>query len=395
MFERISCHGELHLFGGDGAVYMADFRSIEEELLKEHRGGARMVYIDPPFNTGGAFEYRRGKKQLAYSDALPREEYLELIREAVRFSRELLKPDGTFFIHIDYRMSHRIRFICDEIFGEDMLANEIVWSYRSGGRATNTFSKKHDTIFMYRMSEDSYFDIDAVGVRRGPERRNHMKRGVDEEGRVFYSIRTGGREYRYYEDDKIYPSDVWDDIEHLHQRDPERTGYLTQKPEALLERMILACSGEGDLIVDLFGGSGTTAAAAAKTGRRFISVDSGSCAVSVTRRRLIERCLRLSLFDAVSPLSIEYDSRSEECAPPETYFDIAEKGGRTVLTLKKLPQERLPNYAAAGVCTGEIFTAHDYMLRFRQGESLTLKPGDCLHLVDEDFRQGFFRLTAE
>lgn len=390
MFDRILCHGELHMFGGDGTVYMADFRKIRGELIDKYAGSARVVYIDPPFNTGGSFEYRRGKKRLAYSDSLPREEYLALIREAAELSRELLAEDGTFFIHIDYRMSHHIRLICDEVFGEDMLANEIVWTYRSGGRATNSFSKKHDTIFMYRRSEGAYFDIDAVGVARGPERRNHMKRAVDEDGRVYYSIRMGGREYRYYEDDKIYPSDVWDDIEHLHQRDPERTGYLTQKPEALLRRIIRSCSKEGDLVVDLFGGSGTTAAAAAEEGRRFVSVDSGACALAVTRRRLIERCLKLSLFDTVSPLSVEFEDGADCGFGPEEYFDISEKNGRAVLTLKKLPAEKLPDYAAAGVVSEGIFTAHDYMLRFKPGESLALKPGEALHLVDEDMKQGFY-----
>lgn len=396
MFNEISCHGELHLFGGDGEVYFADLRSIGGELLAKYKGTAKVVYIDPPFNTGSSFEYRRGKKQLAYSDALPREEYLSLIREAVSLSHELLAEDGTFFIHIDYRLSHHIRLICDGIFGEDMLANEIIWTYRSGGRTVNSFSKKHDTIFMYRRSAEAYFDIGAVGMPRGPERRNHMKRSVGTDGRVYYSIRSGAKEYRYYEDDLIYPSDVWDDIEHLHQRDPERTGFLTQKPEALLRRMILSCSREGDLVADLFGGSGTTAKTAADLNRRFISVDSGACACAVTRRRLIERCLRLSLYDAVSPLSIEYERESADspvrCASPERYFDISRKNGGTVLTLKKLPKESVPDYAAVGSVTNGVFTARDYLLRFAEGESLAMREGEVLHLVDEDLVQGFFEI---
>lgn len=390
MLTRTSCHGELHLFGGDGTLYHADFRSIEDELLARCRSGARIVYIDPPFNTGSSFEFRRGKKQAAYSDKLPREEYLELIREAARLSYELLTDDGTFFLHIDYRMSAYCRLICDSIFGEDRLANEIVWAYKSGGRSINSFSKKHDTILMYRKSDEAYFNIDAVGMKRGPERRNHMKRGVDEEGRVYYSIKTGGKEYRYYEDDKIYPSDVWDDIEHLHQRDPERTGFITQKPEALLKRVILACSEPGDTVIDLFGGSGTTAAAAASIGRSYVTVDSGSVASAVTRRRLIERSLKTSLFDAVSPMSVETDAASEPCKEPEAYFDIEERGGAVRLTLKKLPADRMPYYVASGSVRSEIFTASDYLLRIRAGESITLKKGECLHIVDEDFNEGFF-----
>ena len=101
-----------------------------------------------------------------------------------------------------------------------------------------------------------------------------MKQGVDQDGRIFWSIRSGGKEYRYFEDSKVYPSDVWSDISHLHQRDPERRGYDTQKPEALLERIILASSRPGDLAADFFAGSGTTLAVA-KLGRNWIGIDNG------------------------------------------------------------------------------------------------------------------------
>ncbi|MBO4562640.1 MAG: site-specific DNA-methyltransferase, partial [Clostridia bacterium] len=360
MLKRITCSGELHLIGGDGTVWNADLRDIEDALLERYRGAARMIYIDPPFGTGGSFEFRRGKKQIAYTDQLPAQEYIALIREAARLSYELLAPDGTFFLHIDYRMSAKCRSVCDGIFGEDMLANEIIWAYKSGGRSKNTFSKKHDTILMYRKSEDAYFNIEAVGVPRGPERRNHMRRDVDENGRVFYSIRTNGREYRYYEDDLIYPSDVWDDIEHLHQRDPERTGFVTQKPEALLKRMILSCTEEGDTVIDLFGGSGTTAAAAAKLGRRYVTVDSGKVAAAVTRRRLIERCLKMRLYDAVSPMTVETEGNADCEMDPSAYYDMEERDGILIMTLKKLSAERAPYYAAVGTVKDGVFAASDY-----------------------------------
>ena len=392
MLKRTECSAELHMMGGDGTVWFADFRRIEDTLLEKYGGSARVVYIDPPFGTGGSFEFRRGKKQVAYSDSLPRDEYLSLIRDAVKLSYALLKEDGTFFLHIDYRMSAACRLICDEVFGEDALTNEIVWAYKSGGRAKNAFSKKHDTILMYRKSPEAYFDLTAVGVPRGPERRNHMRRAVDETGRVYYSIRTNGREYRYYEDDPVYPSDVWDDIEHLHQRDPERTGFITQKPEALLKRMILACSKEGDTVIDLFGGSGTTAVTAAKLLRRFVSVDCGRAAAAVTRKRLIERCLKMRLYDSPAPLTVETDDNADigECREPGVYFDIAEADGCAVLTLKKLSLEASPFYAAAGAIKDGVFTASDYLLRIKAGEKLTLRPGECLLLVDEDLAEGYF-----
>lgn len=105
MLKRTECGAELNVMGGDGTVYFADIRRIKDALAAKYGGSARVVYIDPPFGTGGSFEFRRGKKQTAYTDSLPRDEYLALIREAVRLSYELLKDDGTFFLHIDYRMS--------------------------------------------------------------------------------------------------------------------------------------------------------------------------------------------------------------------------------------------------------------------------------------------------
>lgn len=390
--KRTICCSELHPIGGEGLILRADVLRAGEELLPEFEGKARTVYADPPFGTGGSFEFRRGKRRTAYTDQLSKEEYSRLIEGAARLAHGLLKEDGTFFLHIDYRMSALCRGVCDSVFGEDALTNEIVWAYKSGGRSKNAFSKKHDTILMYRKSPEAYFDLNSVGVRRGAQRRNHMKRSVDETGRVFYSIKTGGREYRYYEDDLVYPSDVWDDIEHLHQRDPERTGFLTQKPEALLKRMILATSEEGDLVCDLFGGSGTAAAAAAKAGRRFISVDMGAVASAVTRRRLIERCLKMRLYESAKPLAVRVSPTlaDEESFAPDKYFDMEERGGGLMLSLKKLPLEEEPYFVSVGRVEEGCFSASDYLLRMRAGEKISLPAGACLCLVDEELRTGYW-----
>lgn len=394
MLKRIVCQGELHLIGGDGTVYHADFRQIKDELLSRYGGLARVVYIDPPFNTGGSFEYRRGKKQLAYSDRYTLDEYRSLIYDAVSLSHSLLSIDGTFFIHIDYHMSAHVRLICDEVFGESAFTNEIIWTYKSGGRSVNSFSKKHDTILMYRKSENSYFNIAAVGTERGSERRNHMKRGVDTDGRVYYSIKTSGKEYRYYEDDMVYPSDVWDDIEHLHQRHPERTGFLTQKPKALLKRIILSCSKPGDTVIDLFGGSGTTAVTAAELGRSFAAVDKGSTAIGVTRNRLIERGMNLSLLDHTAPMSVELNGDGADI-PLEKYFDISENGSVLTLVCKKLSADKCPTYAAIGTVNGNVFTAANYIFGFTAGQKISMRCGECLHIVDADFEYAFFKYESE
>ena len=392
MFTPVRIIGELHAVGGDGAVYYGDVRELGSALLYDYRQKARVVYIDPPFNTGGSFEYRRGARRLAYVDSMPKYEYLAFMRGAAELSRELLREDGTFFIHIDCRMSAYIRVMLDEVFGEDAFTNEIVWTYRSGGRTKNSFSNKHDVILMYRRSPSAYFDISAVGVPRGAKRKNHMKRGVDESGRVFFSIRTNGKEYRYYEDDRVFPSDVWDDLEHLNQRDPERTGFLTQKPEALLRRIILSCSEPSDTVIDLFGGSGTTAFTAAKLGRSFVTSDNSPVALAIIRRRLLERGFKLSLYEDACPLSFKYSCAADAKMPElDKYFLIGQEDGRLVLKLKRLSEEEIPYYLAYGLEKGGVFHAQGYVTHPTAGKSVRLAKGQTLHLVDGEFEQYFIR----
>ena len=123
-------------------------------------------------------------------------------------------------------------------------------------------------------------------MSRQDTRRNHMKRHVDADGRVYRSIKSGGKIYTYYDDEPAFPGDVWDDVSHLQQKDPQRTGYDTQKPLRLLERVILSSSQPGDLVCDLFAGSGTTLEAAWLNGRRFLGTDLNPYSLQTVRRRL-------------------------------------------------------------------------------------------------------------
>ncbi|MBO4884938.1 MAG: site-specific DNA-methyltransferase, partial [Clostridia bacterium] len=190
------------------------------------------------------------------------------------------------FLHVDFRMHAHLRLIMDEVFGEANFLNEIIWSYQTGGRARRFFSRKHDVILFYRKSRKYYFNLDSVPISRQDARRNHMKRHVDADGRVYRSIKSGGKIYTYYDDEPAFPGDVWDDVSHLQQKDPQRTGYDTQKPMRLLERIILSSSKPGDIVCDLFSGSGTTLEAAWRSGRRFIGTDLNAYALQTTRRRM-------------------------------------------------------------------------------------------------------------
>jgi DNA modification methylase len=299
---------EKYCLGGDSeeqpAGYFVKGDAVTEliNLREKWQGKLQMIYLDPPFFTGKTFSFRqkigregwKGNSKYvlshqAYSDQWEdHNAFLKMLRRVLNLSHQMLKPDGSLFLHMDYRFSARARLLMDEIFGAENFLNEIIWVYKTGGRARHHFSRKHDTILFYRKSKQHYFNPDAVGKPRGLSKRNNMKRRIDDDGRVFWSIRSGGKEYRYYEDSKVLPSDVWDDISHLQQKDPERTGYDTQKPEALLERMVLSTSRPGDWIGDFFAGSGTTLAAAQKNGRKWLGIDSGIFSINVCRKRLIQ-----------------------------------------------------------------------------------------------------------
>lgn len=390
MLKKILVNKELHQFGGSGVVHAARSEGLCGRLADELEGKVQLIYLDPPFGTGGAFEFKDKSTVCAYSDALSIPQLTSMMRTVLSACHRLLCASGSLYLHVDYRLSARMRILLDEIFGEENFMNEIIWSYRSGGMSTRHFSRKHDNILFYRKSKNVYFNIETTGSLRGSARKNHMKRLADEDGRIYYSIKTGGKEYRYYEDDLVFPSDVWDDVEHLHQRDPERTGFNTQKPLALLKRIILASSKEGDTVLDFFGGSGTTAEAAALLGRSFISVDCGDASLLATRRRLIESARIKGLFETGKPFSILYDQPEIRQKLESTCFvQVSQTLDGHEITFKHKPDSCCA-FAAAGRLDSGVFYAADYLTRPLNGEKLFLPDGCALHLVDNLCRQGFF-----
>lgn len=252
----------------------------------------QLIYIDPPFFTGNVFKYKDKStgngSQIAYIDkwSLGINEYLNLLYQSLLLISNVLKENGLIFIHVDYRVNAYTRILLDEVMGKSNFRNEIIWSYQTGGRAKKYFSRKHDSIYMYSKTNTYKFYPDAVGRKRGIEKRNNMKRNIDDNGKCYFSINSGNKVYRYYEDDLVHPSDVWSDISHMQQKDPQRTGYETQKPEKLMERIIKASTKEHDLVGDFFCGAGTTLAVAQKLNRRWIGCDNSQVAVSVSKSRL-------------------------------------------------------------------------------------------------------------
>lgn len=291
-------------------LILGDKSYILPALFPEFAGKVNLIYIDPPFMTGRAF---KNGEQLAYSDKWNNDldTYLQWLYETLLLLKLLLTSNGSLYVHLDWRVTHYARVILDEIFDshtrtdEQGFKNEIIWHYQSGGRSHKRYARKHDTILFYTNSAHYCFHGERVGERRGSKKRNHMKKWVDTDGQTHWTINSAGRIYTYSEDSRMTPTDVWSDISHLHQTDPERNGYATQKPETLLERIILASSEENDLVLDCFCGSGVTPAVAERLNRRWIACDQSKLALTLTRDRMLT-------FDQIRPFTmqqIENDAR--------------------------------------------------------------------------------------
>lgn len=248
-------------------------------------GAIDLVYVDPPFGTGTA---RKSGREPAhrYDDPAGIGEYVDWLRPRLAEMRRTLAPHGSLFVHLDWRASHYVKVELDKIFGADRFVNEIVWCYSVGGKSSRAFGRKHDTILWYSRGAAYRFHPDAVRIPR--KVGSHMKLEADADGRPVQvkRDRRTGKEYRYPVDRGKVPEDYWIDIETLNRGDRERTGWPTQKPEALLARIIAATTSRGDLVADFFAGSGTTAVVAHELGRRFLAVDRAPNAVDVARTRL-------------------------------------------------------------------------------------------------------------
>ncbi len=264
--------------------------AVLSTLLTDFAESIHLIYIDPPFMTGRTFTCDSG---IAYHDTWHNDLncYIQWLYETFSLLYRLLHPNGCLYVHLDWRTTHYARVILDEIFCTHQhgagFQNEIIWHYQSGGRAKHHFARKHDTILLYSKASHFCFHPERIGERRGNHRRNHMRKEVTSDGRISWTIRSAGRTYTYGEDTLLTPSDVWHDINHLHQRDPERAGYATQKPQALLERIILASSEVHDIVLDCFCGSGVTAVVAEQLGRRWLASDQSELAIMTTRSRLL------------------------------------------------------------------------------------------------------------
>ncbi len=305
-------------------LFWGDNKQILAHLLKDYRGSVNFVYIDPPFDSKADYVKKvqlNGQRvagqgqnvleEMQYTDIWNKDEYLQFMYERLILIRELLAEDGSIALHCDWHRSAHLKLLLDEVFGDGGpegkdagFKAEIIWKINLIGGNAQKFEKNHETIFWYTKGDDFTFNKDDVRQSYSKEFLDSVKK--DENGKMFYTRGLGKDGDRLNRKAMSYinplgksPSDVWTDIEdtsfltslwedktNYNESSNKNTFYPTQKPEALLERLIKGLSSEGDIVMDCFMGSGTTLAVAQKLNRRWIGCDINKGAIITTTERL-------------------------------------------------------------------------------------------------------------
>ena len=261
---------------------------------------AQLAYLDPPFGVGGAFGARlpggegwRARGAVAYIDRWPSiEAYLAWLEPRVAAVRECLSSDGTMWLHLDHRAVHEAKGVCDRVFGRAAFLGEVIWATGNGARgARRGPAMTHQTLLLYAAGREFVWNARDPNLREpfaSTSLAMHFKQ-KDGDGRWYRERTLAGRTYRYYADEGRAIGSVWSDCPAMSANTPltrEATGYPTQKPMRLLERIVRASSRAGARVVDPFCGSATTLVAAARLGRSFSGCDVGMIAVETAARRL-------------------------------------------------------------------------------------------------------------
>jgi DNA methylase len=267
------------------------------DVLSSLRAEGRRVhlaYLDPPWKTERSLVYKPpggGREEHAYDDHwTSMGAFVGALRERVVLVRELLSEDGALLLHLDPVTSPYVKVMLDEVFGPDCFRNEIVWKYRRWPTPQRNFQRMHDVLFRYVRTNAHPPRWTQLYEALAP---SALQRGCKKQRKAWVPSAPGatrGKSVGYEVTDEDSPgafmSDVWTDIGILAPNSPERTGYPTQKPEALLERIITACSLRGDTVLDPYAGSATSAVVARKLGRHWIGIGASAVAVRVARARL-------------------------------------------------------------------------------------------------------------
>lgn len=314
--DQVAAIGENRLIYGDNLLAIGSLLAGGDES-ESVRGKVNLIYIDPPYDSKA--DYRRKVElpgasieqlpnvieQFAYTDTWSEgtASYLRMITPRLFLMKELLAHNGSIVVHLDWHVCHYVRMVLDEIFGKSNFVNEIVWYYYNKMQGNvNHFAKNHDVLLWYRAGDDYTFNK-IREEREAPVKQ--LKRVWDKEKGKIVNAKGPDGKVIYIESTERTLDDVWR-ISMLQPADrKENLFFNTQKPEALIERVITAISNEGDLVADFFIGSGTTAAVAERLGRRWIASDFGKPACMVTRKRMIDQDAKPFLYQHIGDYQVE------------------------------------------------------------------------------------------
>lgn len=333
-FNRL-CYGDNLL------VMQALLNGDEATGLPSMRGKIDLIYIDPPYDSKADYRTKitlpncdieqrpNVLEQFAYSDTWKEGtvSYLKMMYPRLYLMKELLSEQGSIYVHLDWHVGHYVKILLDEIFGKDYFRNEVIWCYDKWVSPSKDFQKNHDTLLKYSKSKDfisntireidekRQFTLDrgyTTNLLKNGEKQLIVYKGQEEKPNIKELIASGKfTRVLYKEPDGNPIKDYWI-MNILHPKAKERTGYLTQKPETLLERIIKASSNENSIVADFFGGSGTTASVAERLNRRWITSDFGKPANMIMRKRLIDQEAKPFLYQAVGDYQKEVFASTKE-----------------------------------------------------------------------------------
>ena len=425
-------HGKSDESGWKNKIFWGDNLQVMSHLLKEFRGKIDMVYIDPPFDSKAEYKKKiklKGKtiendqsffEEKQYGDIWTNDEYLQFMYERLVLIRELLSDNGSIYVHCDYHRSHQLRCILDEVFGVGSVGTdknlpgfraEIIWDkgFR-GTESKNIYQRTHDTIFWYTKTSNWIWNQQFEEYK---DQKMGRYNKIDENGKhyaLIKRVRTDGTVYY----GKCYPNEDGKKIEDIifvpimASTDSERLDYPTQKPEELLEKLILSSTNKDSIVFDCFMGSGTTQAVALRFGRRYIGADINLGAIQTTTKRLLNLKNEMGLLE--EPVGFEvynvnnYDifrnpleakdllkeALEINALPNSNVFD-GEKDGRMI---KILPVDRI----ATKVDLQELISNLPYRLYEKRRESNQTQPVEKITLVcmghDNDLKASFEQQTS-
>lgn len=320
-------------YGDNLMVMQALLTGDKSTGLPSMRGKIDLIYIDPPYDSKADYRTKitlpsadidlkpTVVEQFAYADMWKdgTVSYLKNLYPRLYLMRELLSDKGSIYVHVDWHVGHYVKILMDEIFGKDVFKNEVVWSYSRWANVSQSYQRMHDTILFYTKNTQGIFNEQRIQLDE--KRKRNLVQIIDgkkvsmrdENGNVVYREQTDKPVSDFWDETEFWNgTNIWDDIYQVGKNGKERVNYDTQKPEALLERIIKASSNENSIVADFYAGSGTTGAVAEKLGRRWIMSDLGKPANMIIRKRLIDQEAKPFLYQAVGDYQKETFATTKE-----------------------------------------------------------------------------------